>query len=285
MQKRLSILNHHEPTTSIEVDVQAETEPATEQTNTHLYHDGLPFDPDRVCRRIQSCGQIILENIVQIGKDLIWAKRVMPHGDFTHWLRVNVGMSRQRASEFMRIAQRVLHSGTPHVRQFLQHASGGGKHKMLALLDISDEEMAEAMEEDAFLDHSIDEVKSMPVRELRAALKSEKEGREQAEDALSVVHRRVIDLEREAATKAANDDPSQSVDLSVMPHQPLIGAIEALARAEHLIGEWIEDPDLSDEWLQDGGIGADRTAAGLSSSLIQKAMNIRSLLAPRDMEH
>ncbi len=175
--------------------------------NTRLYEDGLPFDQDRIRIRIQQCGQTILENMTQIGKDLIWAKCEIGHGGFLAWLESDVGMSPRRATEFMRIAERVLNPATPHARQFLQQASSGSKHKALALLDVTDEEMQEAMEASAFMGRPLDEVEAMSVRELRAALKREKEQHAKAEHVRDQAQERVLDLEVEAQRRAANVQP------------------------------------------------------------------------------
>lgn len=261
------------------VDVQAEPVAEEPGADIDLYHDGLPFDADRVCRRIQSCGAIILENMVQIGKDLIWAKRVMDYGEFTHWLRVHVGMDQQRASEFMRIAQRVLHSTTPQTRQFLSQASGGGKKKLLSLLDISDEEIDEAMDEGAFRGRPLDEVEAMSVRELRAALRTEKDRNSMLRERNEASERRAIraqaDLERERSAAPHSE----------MPHTAILRGIAALSEIETEICHWIEENPTAEEWLALGGVAADPSTLGIINSLITKAEHIKkNLLTPIGVE-
>ena len=249
--------------------------------DTSLYMDGLPFDADRISRRVQSCVQIALENIVQAGKDLIWAKRVMGHGGFEKWVRFDVGLNPRRASEFMRIAERVISAKNPHTKAFLSQVAGTSKHKALALLEVSDEEIDEAMQEDAFLGRPLDEIEAMSVRELRDELTKERKSKQQALDMYRDAEKRNTRLEK----KLEKGDPASPVSLTEMPHAVLLQAIEALSRAEDIICEWAEDPEQSDEWLGDGGAAADRTTAGLLTSLSQKTMNIRSLLTPNDFDY
>ncbi|MDE2698247.1 MAG: DUF3102 domain-containing protein [Gemmatimonadota bacterium] len=254
---------------------------ALSSDDIHLYWDGLPFDADRVCHRIHSCGTAILENMVQVGKDLIWAKRVMGHGDFLGWIERDVGMHRRRASEFMRVAERIVNAQTPHAKAFLGQASSNSKHKLLSLLEVTDEEIKEAMQEDAFLGRPLDEIETMSVRELRSELTKERKSKQQALDMYRDAEKRNTRLEK----KLEKGDPTNPVSLTEMPHAALLQAIEALSRAEGIICEWTEDPEQSDEWLGDGGAAADRTTAGLLTSLFQKTMNIRSLLTPNDFDH
>ena len=134
------------------------------------YQDGLDFDLDRIKQRILDVGMSVLEEMVTIGKYLIWVKGTIGHGRFVAWVG-ELGMSRQRSSEFMRVAQRVVESECPLARSFLEAVSGDSKKKMLALLDVSDEEMKEVMARKSFLGRKLDDVATMGYRQLRAALR------------------------------------------------------------------------------------------------------------------
>lgn len=211
--------------------------PETQSTEIEgVYGDGLPFDLDRIRDRILDAGARILEDMVQVGKYLIWAKAELGHGAFTKFVEHDLNISPVRAREFMRIAQRTIHSESPHTRKFLTQTSSGSKHKMLALLDVSDEEMEEAVAEDAFLGRPLDEIEAMSVRELRSALKS---SRVQAQRQSARADR---EAERALGAEAKLSRSSRDLSITEMPTAALGAAIIALSECKQDLMLWAEDP-------------------------------------------
>jgi len=162
---------------AISRDMETAVIPVDQERDLQLadFTDGLPFEKGRIAQRILSKGKNIVEDMISIGKDLIWAKSEMVgHGEFLKYVEEDLNMSHQRASEFMRVAHRVIESKVPHLRQFLLQSTGKSKRRLLALLDVSDEEVTEVMKTETFRGKHLDEVEAMSYRQLQEALLKEK---------------------------------------------------------------------------------------------------------------
>jgi len=240
------------------------------------YEDGLPFDLDRIKQRILACGVNILEEMVSIGKYLIWTKEKLDHGSFVEWLDGELGMSRYRAAEFMRVAQRVIESKCAHVRTFLHAAAGDSKKKLMALLEVSDEEVEEVMEKETFLGKSLDEFEAMSVRQLRDALRTAREGniklREGAKGLKAKLEQTKADLEAEKNRDSAEAPLSPRTELE----NRLMDVIERLGKTEDMATEYAEE--FGDEGLMDPEFA--RSLKSLLATVAQKHTSIFQIVTP-----
>lgn len=161
------------------------------------YEDGEDYNLARITRRIQECGVTILEQMINVGKYLIWVKETEGHGEFLKWLDRELNISRYRAAEFMRIAHRVIGSNVRTVRTFLLQTAGDSKMKLLALLDVKDEEIQEAMQTDSFLGKKLDELESMSYRQMMAELRKEKDRRKKSDTQAKELEHTVSEMKTE----------------------------------------------------------------------------------------
>lgn len=240
------------------------------------YEDGLPFDLQRITQRIHGAGVTVLEEMVNIGKYLIWAKEELERGEFLAWLESEIGISSQRASEFMRIAQRMIESKVPLGRDFLRLASGGSKKKMLALLDVSNEEIQEAMQMDTFLGKPLDEVGAMSVRELRETLRREKARRESVEKDKALLDYRIKEMK---AAQQREKNPAGADDPPTILERRFLRAVEALGVLERVAAEYAEE-------FEDAGLlvpGTRNMVDAFCATISQKCTAIRTILTPDEI--
>lgn len=145
---------------------------------------------------IRALTSSMLTNIIEIGRRMVEAKELLPHGDFGPWIKENTGYSHSTANNFMRLFNEY---GNPQQSLFgaeVENSQTFGKlsyTKALALLALPSAEEREAFVET----HDVD---AMSTRELEAAIRERDEARkraESAEDMLRAVNRD-FDLSQEA---------------------------------------------------------------------------------------
>src|SRR6266404_1178418 len=87
----------------------------TEQQTGELILVGFDYSPldTQVAERLQSAAQRIrgklqrtLEDIIEIGNDLLAVKESLAHGQFGKWLRAEFGWGDRMARNFMSVAER-----------------------------------------------------------------------------------------------------------------------------------------------------------------------------------
>lgn len=105
-------------------------------------------------------------NIIEIGKRLIEAKEMLPHGEWGKWLEEKVEFSQNTAGQFMRVAKEMSNSET-----FKNLGTG----KVFALLTLPAEKRETFVKE-----NPVDE---MTTRQLEAAIKEKKEAERRAKEA------------------------------------------------------------------------------------------------------
>ena len=106
------------------------------------------------------------QNIIEIGKRLIEAKQQLQHGEWLPWLRDKVEFTERSAQNFMKIAQE--YSKTQPVA-FLPYT------KLLALLQVPEDEREEFLQETHLVDGQEKTVSEMSKRELQEAIKQRDE--------------------------------------------------------------------------------------------------------------
>ncbi len=132
---------------------------------------------DQITVEINFYKEQTAQNIIEIGKRLIEAKQQLQHGEWLPWLRDKVDFTERSAQNFMKIAQE--YSKTQPV-SYLPYT------KLLALLQVPDEDREEFLHETHLVDGQEKTVDEMSKRELQQAikerddaLKNEKQARDQ----------------------------------------------------------------------------------------------------------
>ena len=133
-----------------------------------------PIETDQLeCRTIETITDEILdaqrrggEAILTIGRCLIEAKEMLPHGEWLPWLNEKVAYSERTAQNFMAVARRYSNPQT---------LADLGMAKALALLALPDSERDEFVQ-----DHNVID---MSARQLKQALKERDEAQKAAEAA------------------------------------------------------------------------------------------------------
>jgi len=244
------------------------------------YQDGLPFDKDRIRNRICANGRNLLENMINIGIDLIWAKEELGHGNFYKWLEFELKMPHQRAGELMRIARRVIESKTPDVRRFLQLLSKGSISKMFLFMDVTDEEIEEILETGTFLGRKLDEISSMGYRQLQEAIRKDR-------DQLGDVKKERDDLKwKLKKAEAALDEAKNKTDDPINPKDPpsILGrhfsaVLAVLGQLETVAIEFADEVD-------DKGLMVPKTRDMISSyigTFNQKITHLYQILTPNEI--
>lgn len=98
------------------------------------------------------------QNIIEIGKRLIKAKELLPHGEWGKWLEEKVSFKERTAQNYMRVAREF--SNTNSIADLEQT-------KIFALLDVPVEEREEFIADNY--------VKNMTTREFKQAIKEKKD--------------------------------------------------------------------------------------------------------------
>lgn len=105
------------------------------------------------------------KNIIEIGKRLIKAKEMLPHGEWGKWLEEKVEFRQTTATKYMRAAKEFPN---------LQSLENLGQTKIFALLEVPQEEREEFIENN--------HIEDMTTRELQQAIKEKKELEKQIEE-------------------------------------------------------------------------------------------------------
>ena len=114
------------------------------------------------------------QNIIEIGKRLIEAKQQLQHGEWLPWLRDKVEFTERSAQNFMKIAEE--YSKTQPV-SFLPYT------KLLALLQVPEDEREEFLQETHLVDGQEKTVSEMSKRELQEAIKQRDEAQQRERQA------------------------------------------------------------------------------------------------------
>lgn len=144
--------------------------------------------------------------LIEIGRRLIRAKELLPHGDWLPWLEQEVEFSERTAQRFMKVAESYSNP-TP--------VSDLGLSKALSLLVLPEAEREEFMSQPHEVNGTQKTVAEMSKRELDAAIKArkqaesdlaaEKQKREAAEDKLAKARADARKAEQAADAAAARE--------------------------------------------------------------------------------
>ena len=207
--------------------------------------------PPEQSRSIEAITQEILtckiragEAILQIGRCLIEAKELLPHGEWLPWLNERVEYSERTATRFMRLAREWTNQTA---------LSDLGATKALALLALPAEERERFMEESHEVDGQEKTVIDMSARQLEQAVrereealareKAAEEARAKMESDMKLAKELLISAQRERDAAAARESAAL-LELEELKAKPVDVAVETVvdqaaidkARAEAVTG-------------------------------------------------
>ena len=131
---------------------------------------------DVIAAEIRALTATMLSNIVEIGRRMVEAKELLPHGEFGPWLKANTGYSTSTANNYMRL---FLEYSSPQGSLFgaevnCQTFGNLNYSQALALLDVP------ADERESFVqDHHVED---MTARELKKAIRERDDARNKISD-------------------------------------------------------------------------------------------------------
>ena len=171
------------------------------------------------------------EAILTIGRCLIEAKEVLPHGEWLPWLNERVELSERAAQRFMRLAREWSNPTT---------LSDLGASKALALLALPPEEREQFAQEHNVID--------MSARQLKQAIRERDEARKAAEDARAdaltaeqarakmeadmAAARNLLESARADADSAGSRARALEEKLRMLQEQPVEVAVQTVADPE-----------------------------------------------------
>lgn len=239
--------------------------------------------------------------IIGIGKRLIEAKTLIPHGDWLPWLAEEVGYSERVAQSFMRLAREW--ESNPKALSDL------GATKALKLLVLPPEERETFMAESHLVDGEEKSVIDMTSRELERAIKERDAARQEAEaaradaqtaeesrakmesdlKALTEIHRAAKEGEaqaREALERAEaelKELRSRPVDVAVEVDQEAVerARAEAVAEMQQKIAWAEQERDRAEKALLKAkkDLAAAEKQAGANAAILSRAEKAEAELA------
>ena len=149
-------------------------------------------DPDLIQRDIAANMRRSVEACLEVGKGLAVLKAACPHGNFLARLEV-LGVDRKVAAKFMQSAAKFANvSSTRHLTEAI-----GNQTKLFEMLVLDDEQIEELEQDGHTGGLSIDDVATMSVKELRAAVREAKAEKEANKKLLENKNKQIDKLERE----------------------------------------------------------------------------------------
>lgn len=138
------------------------------------FGDGLPYERERIIHEAQFYMAQSASSMLEAGKRLILLKECEPHGEFTRLVEEQLGLSYFSAAKIMQAAVKFC-GGTDRKPALNLVAAAGNKSKLLELMILDDEQIAELNEGGTVAGLDLDDVDRMSVRELKLALREARE--------------------------------------------------------------------------------------------------------------
>ena len=142
------------------------------------WSDGRDWDEALVIREILQFGERLILDTYELGRRLIWAKKVIGHTKWGAWREQNLPWNQRQITNYMQVAAWLR----PH-QKLLKPAAKLGIKKLVELTRIPPELEQELADEGTVNGKTLDELAEMPYPEMRTHLKAEKKARAVAEDA------------------------------------------------------------------------------------------------------
>ena len=189
---------------------------------------------DIVAAEIRSYTWSMLTNIIEIGRRLVEAKEMLPHGEFMSWCTENFGYSKSQTNNFMRLYEAYGSEQNSMFGAELNRQTFGTLNysKALALLALPSAEEREAFIEENNVDEMTTRELQQAIREKQEAerkLGDEKKQREQAEDLLKTQDQMLVEARAQIEELA-----KLNKELENRPHEVAVETIrdeEAIAAA------------------------------------------------------
>ncbi|WP_368624576.1 hypothetical protein [Paraburkholderia sp. BR14262] len=183
-------------TNAIESSARVELEARVRAVATRIGYQlpGDATDPDLIQRDVAANMRRSVEACLEVGRGLIMLKEVCGHGNFTARLEV-LGVDDGVARKFMRAAEKFSKRSSTTV---LTKALGSqtALFEMLVLDDEQIDELATTGETGAL---KLDDVASMSVKELRAAVRETRKNLESKNDVIASIQARNLELHEQLA--------------------------------------------------------------------------------------
>lgn len=148
-------------------------------------------DPDLIQRDISANMRRSVEACLQVGMGLCALKAACQHGEFLARLDV-LGIETTVAKRFMQSASKFSIGATSHLL-----GAAGNQSKLFEMLVLDDEQIEELELTGQTGELKLDAIATMSVKELRAALREERQERQADKDLLETKNKRIDKLEKE----------------------------------------------------------------------------------------
>jgi hypothetical protein len=181
---------------------------------------------DQLALEIRYYSKKTAENLIEIGKRLIEAKKQVNHGEWSDWLKENVNFSQWNAERLIKIAEREANSWTS------KNLSLSQMTELLALPEAETENFIEQKKAEG------NPVEDMTVKNLREEIKEWKSKAEQAKNEafVAVNDKRHAELRAEQAEKSnevlRNEYDAQAKELQNLKDHPMV--VETPADPEYI---------------------------------------------------
>lgn len=170
--------------------------------------------------------QMVALTVLEIGRRLTEAKRLVRHGEWANWLKQRVNYSQRTANNYMRIYREYGESGLAENSQSIANL---GYTQALAILDAPKEDRERLADEVAERD--------MTIRELRDAVRIAKESAREQADAARQEQKRETDSIRWMLFEANEREK----DLSIRVHELEERAADAERDQDEALAERLQD--------------------------------------------
>ncbi len=223
----------------------------------------------------KQAGMVMLSAAIEIGRRLVEAKSLVPHGEWGAYLQQEVGFSQSNANNYMKVyeeygdSQQSLFGANSQALENLSYT------KALRLLALPAEERADFAEEN--------DLESMSTRELEKALKDLEEAKADAEKARQQAEKKEIEL-RKADTAAAEqrqlaaqmkkraEEAEAKAGKVAKLEEDLKKAKAAKAKAEQDLKAALADPKVPEAVLEAMRKEAEVAAAGQAQQTVEKEL-------------
>ena len=171
----------------LEQQASAQVRAVAEQLGYQLPAEFL--SPDLIQRDIASNMRRSVEACLEVGKGLAVLKAACPHGEFTQRVE-SLGLEGSVARRFMQAAVKFTNRASTHVLK-----AAGNQTKLFELLVLDDEQIEELSLTGQTGELALDDVATMSVKELRAAVREAKAEAEAKDRLIEDKNRKIDDLD------------------------------------------------------------------------------------------
>ena len=213
------------------------------------YGDGLAYDTLRIINETRFYLQQSAEAMLEAGRRLILLKEHENHGNFEGALN-DIGLAPRAARKMMQAAYKFGGAKRPL-------AAVLDKTKLLELISEDDEDLEELADGGTLAGHTLDEIERMTKMDLRAALRKEREKRQQDQETheqlLSRKNKKVDELHKKLHQKKKHtaDWPERCNELNI---ESTVAAAAGLEACDQL--EALRDAILIEDFGKDEAEGA-----------------------------